>query len=95
MIQSQLASLQEIDVLVLNEADWGMKRTDYRDVAGELAAALHMNYVYGVELYGNWILFSSWVSNRFICQIRIRISVSSKTFMWTGSDTAASTAPLF
>jgi hypothetical protein len=26
-----------------------MKRTGYRDVARELAAALHMNYVYGVE----------------------------------------------
>ncbi len=26
-----------------------MKRTGYRDVAGELAKALHMNYAYGVE----------------------------------------------
>lgn len=48
-IESQLATLQGADVLVLNEADWGMKRTEYRDVARELAAALHMNYAYGVE----------------------------------------------
>ncbi len=48
-IQSQLDRLQGVDVLILNEADWGMKRTKYRDVAQELAAALHMNYVYGVE----------------------------------------------
>jgi endonuclease/exonuclease/phosphatase family metal-dependent hydrolase len=44
-----LGDLQDADVLILNEADWGMKRTEYRDVARELAAALHMNYAYGVE----------------------------------------------
>ena len=49
IVESQLATLQAADVLVLNEADWGMKRTEYRDVARELAAALHMNYAYGVE----------------------------------------------
>jgi len=48
-IESQLATLQAVDVLVLNEVDFGMKRTGYRDVARELAAALQMNYVYGVE----------------------------------------------
>lgn len=49
IVESQLATLQEIDVLVLNEADWGMKRTEYRDITRELASALHMNYAYGVE----------------------------------------------
>jgi endonuclease/exonuclease/phosphatase family metal-dependent hydrolase len=49
IIKSQLTTLQGVDVLVLNEADWGMKRTEYRDVTRELAAALHMNYAYGVE----------------------------------------------
>jgi endonuclease/exonuclease/phosphatase family metal-dependent hydrolase len=49
VIESQLARLQDVDVLILNEVDWGMKRTEYRNVARELAAALHMNYVYGVE----------------------------------------------
>jgi len=49
VIESQLATLQDVDVLILNEVDWGMKRTEYRNVARELAAALHMNYVYGVE----------------------------------------------
>ena len=34
---------------MLNEVDWGMKRTDYRNVAADLATALHMNYAYGVE----------------------------------------------
>jgi endonuclease/exonuclease/phosphatase family metal-dependent hydrolase len=48
-IESQLATLQNVDVLVLDEVDRGMKRTEYRDVARELASALHMNYVYGVE----------------------------------------------
>ena len=49
VIESQLATLHGADVLVLNEVDWGMKRTEYRNVAEELAAALHMNYAYGVE----------------------------------------------
>jgi len=49
IVQAQLATLQDVDILVLNEVDWGMKRTEYRDVARELAAALHMNYTYGVE----------------------------------------------
>jgi endonuclease/exonuclease/phosphatase family metal-dependent hydrolase len=49
MVESQLATLQGVDVLILNEADRGMKRTEYRDVTRELAAALHMNYAYGVE----------------------------------------------
>jgi endonuclease/exonuclease/phosphatase family metal-dependent hydrolase len=49
VIESQLAALHDVDVLVLNEVDFGMKRTEYRDVARELAAALHMNYAYGVE----------------------------------------------
>ncbi|MFZ0938939.1 MAG: endonuclease/exonuclease/phosphatase family protein [Candidatus Sulfotelmatobacter sp.] len=49
IIESQLATLQGVDVLILNEADWGMTRTEYRNVTRELAAALHMNYAYGVE----------------------------------------------
>jgi endonuclease/exonuclease/phosphatase family metal-dependent hydrolase len=48
-VKSQLADLQDVDVLVLNEVDLGMKRTEYLDVARELASALHMNYAYGVE----------------------------------------------
>jgi len=49
LIESQLNRLQNADILVLDEVDMGMKRTDYRDVARELAAALHMNYAFGVE----------------------------------------------
>lgn len=41
--------LMESDVIILNELDLGMSRTDYRDVARELAKALGMNYAYGVE----------------------------------------------
>lgn len=46
---SQSSALRDVDVLVLNEADLGMKRTGYKDIARELAGALQMNYVYGVE----------------------------------------------
>ena len=48
-IQSELEILQAADVLVLNEVDWGMKRTDYRCVVCELGAALDMNWAWGVE----------------------------------------------
>jgi endonuclease/exonuclease/phosphatase family metal-dependent hydrolase len=47
--KSQLQKLQDLDLLILNEADLGMKRTNYDDVTADLASALHMNYAYGVE----------------------------------------------
>ncbi len=48
-INEQATELSRADVIVLNEVDWGVKRTDYRNVARELAAAVHMNYAYAVE----------------------------------------------
>ncbi|MDQ4122875.1 MAG: endonuclease/exonuclease/phosphatase family protein [Acidobacteriota bacterium] len=48
-ILEQAAALKAADVIVLNEADWGMKRTEYRHVAAELAARLGMNYAFGVQ----------------------------------------------
>jgi endonuclease/exonuclease/phosphatase family metal-dependent hydrolase len=48
-ILQQVALMKDADVIVLNEVDWGMKRSDYRNVAAELATALGMNYAYGVE----------------------------------------------
>jgi endonuclease/exonuclease/phosphatase family metal-dependent hydrolase len=49
VVMQQVAMLKQADVIVLNEVDWGMKRTDYRNVTADLAAALGMNYAYGVE----------------------------------------------
>ena len=49
LVLRQAALLQEADVVVLNEVDWGLKRTGYRNVAADLASALGMNYAYGVE----------------------------------------------
>jgi endonuclease/exonuclease/phosphatase family metal-dependent hydrolase len=48
-IREQVALLQQCDLLVLNEVDWGVNRTLFRNVAEELADALNMNYAYGVE----------------------------------------------
>jgi endonuclease/exonuclease/phosphatase family metal-dependent hydrolase len=48
-VEQQLDLLQPADLLILNEVDYGVTRTDYRDVARDLARALHMNYAYGVE----------------------------------------------
>jgi endonuclease/exonuclease/phosphatase family metal-dependent hydrolase len=48
-VDKQLQALRDADIVLLNEVDLGMKRTDYRDVAGDLAHALGMNYAYGVE----------------------------------------------
>jgi endonuclease/exonuclease/phosphatase family metal-dependent hydrolase len=48
-IFEQIRILQQSDLVVLNEVDWGMNRTGFRNVAAELADALGMNYAYGVE----------------------------------------------
>lgn len=48
-VREQLRFLQQADLIVLTEADWGMERTGYRHVAEELASALDMNYAFGVE----------------------------------------------
>ena len=48
-IREQIDVLKNADVVVLNEVDWGMNRTLFRNVAAELADALGMNYAYGVE----------------------------------------------
>jgi len=45
----ELAILQPADLLILNEVDYGATRTDYRDVARDLAKGVNMNYAYGVE----------------------------------------------
>ena len=48
-ILEQAAALSRADVVILNEVDWGLKRTNYRNIAKELATAMQMNYVFGVE----------------------------------------------
>jgi endonuclease/exonuclease/phosphatase family metal-dependent hydrolase len=48
-IREQIAILEQADVLVLNEVDWGVNRTLFRNVAADLASDLKMNYAYGVE----------------------------------------------
>ena len=48
-VLEQAKLLREADIIVLNEVDWGMKRTGYRNVVAALAAALKMNYAFGTE----------------------------------------------
>jgi endonuclease/exonuclease/phosphatase family metal-dependent hydrolase len=48
-MRQDIALLKSADVLVLNEVDWGLKRTGYRSVVQELGEALNMNWAYGVE----------------------------------------------
>lgn len=48
-ILQQVALMKQADIIVLNEVDWGMKRTEYRNIAADLATALGMNYAYGIE----------------------------------------------
>lgn len=45
----QAGQLRESDVIILNEVDWGLKRSDYRNIPEELAAVLGWNYAFGVE----------------------------------------------
>jgi endonuclease/exonuclease/phosphatase family metal-dependent hydrolase len=48
-IPREIETLKAADVWILNEVDWGVKRTQYREVVRELAETLHMNWAYGVE----------------------------------------------
>ena len=48
-ILEQAAALSAADVVILNEVDWGLKRTNYKNVARELATAMQMNYAFAVE----------------------------------------------
>ena len=48
-LRAELDLLGKADVIVLNEVDWGVKRTGYRAVIRELGDALKMNWAYGVE----------------------------------------------
>ncbi len=48
-VLEQAAELSRADIVILNEVDWGVKRTDYRNIARELASAMQMNYVFAVE----------------------------------------------
>lgn len=41
--------LEEANIVILQEMDIGMKRSEYRNAVKELAEALNMNYVYGTE----------------------------------------------
>jgi endonuclease/exonuclease/phosphatase family metal-dependent hydrolase len=49
VVKNQLEILKPTDLFILNEVDYGVTRTDYRNVARELAQALKMNYAYAVE----------------------------------------------
>lgn len=48
-IRDQIGLLKDADLVILNEVDWGVNRTLFRNVGSELASALNMNYAYGVE----------------------------------------------
>lgn len=48
-ILNQARALRGADVIILNEVDWGLKRTNYRNVAADLAERLGMNYAFGVQ----------------------------------------------
>jgi endonuclease/exonuclease/phosphatase family metal-dependent hydrolase len=48
-IPQEIELLKASDVWILNEVDWGVKRTDYREVIRELGETLNMNWAYGVE----------------------------------------------
>jgi endonuclease/exonuclease/phosphatase family metal-dependent hydrolase len=48
-LSDQLHELQRADIVVLDEVDYGVKRTKYRNVARDISNALGMNYAYAVE----------------------------------------------
>ncbi len=50
-LADHIAALRKADIIILNEVDWGMKRTEYREVVRELGVALDMNWAYAVEFF--------------------------------------------
>ena len=48
-IPEEIETLKSADVWILNEVDWGVQRTHYREVVREMGKALNMNWAYGVE----------------------------------------------
>lgn len=48
-VAQELQELNGADIVILDEVDDGVKRTNYHNVTRDLAKALEMNYVYGVE----------------------------------------------
>ncbi len=48
-IPQEIETLKAADIWILNEVDWGVKRTGYREIVRELGNALNMNWAYGVE----------------------------------------------
>jgi len=48
-LDQQLDALANVDVVVLNEVDRGMKRSGYADVIAELGKTLQMNWTWGAE----------------------------------------------
>lgn len=48
-IFDEAKKFQSADIILLNEVDNGMPRTDYKDITRELATTLKYNYAYGVE----------------------------------------------
>ncbi|MEZ5355090.1 MAG: endonuclease/exonuclease/phosphatase family protein [Bryobacteraceae bacterium] len=50
-LADHIAALRKADIVILNELDWGLKRTGYREVVRELGAALDMNWAYAVEFF--------------------------------------------
>jgi endonuclease/exonuclease/phosphatase family metal-dependent hydrolase len=48
-ISQDIETLKAADVWILNEVDWGVKRSQYREIIRELAETLNMNWAYGVE----------------------------------------------
>jgi endonuclease/exonuclease/phosphatase family metal-dependent hydrolase len=48
-MRQDIEVLKSADIIVLNEVDWGLKRTGYRAVVRELGDDLNMNWAFGVE----------------------------------------------
>ena len=48
-MRQDIEVLKSADVVILNEVDWGLKRTGYRSVVREVGDLLNMNWAYGVE----------------------------------------------
>ena len=85
-ISAQLNQLAKADVIAIQEADWGMPRTDHLHIIKNIAEKTGMGYLYGVEFLE---LF-----NEGVAYSRIKNKLNSKEFKGFHGNAILSKWPL-
>jgi hypothetical protein len=86
-IPKEIETLKAADVWILNEVDWALKRTQYREVVRELAKTLDMNRTYGVEFLE---IDLKTTENRYFRRAKSNANNFSNSLAWRRIECARS-----